>query len=191
VPVLSEWTVSPTQVASRRLLTPPGSNTKHHWPNALAFTILDDIPVVVGVGPYSAIYLWDARDGSLQNYVQLEQAHQMVLYDVDVANLGGRPTVLSGGYTCSLAMWHPDTGSEHHLRVGSVLTHVRSLPGGRVAIAGWRGIMMIQLSAHLPGRRVPNRMPQPASPPQAQHPPAGSGSGPDHLSRKRGQMPYS
>jgi WD40 repeat protein len=161
---VSEWTLSPALVACRTLVTPPSSEPYLEGPSALAFTTLDDIPVVVGVGPYSAIYMWNARDCSLQNSVWLEQAHQMVLLAVDVAELGGQPTVLCGGFTCSLAMWRPDTRSEHHLRVGSVLTQVRSTPGGRVAISGIRGIMMVHLTAHLPGRRVPRHMPQSASP---------------------------
>jgi len=79
VPALSEWTVSATQIASKTLHTPPEPNTNYNWPNALALTTLDDTPVVVGVGPYSTIYIWNARDGTLQDSVQLEQAHQMAL----------------------------------------------------------------------------------------------------------------
>ena len=164
VPDVSEWTVSPNLAASRTLLTSPNPDPNHDAPSALAFTTLDDIPVIVGVGSFSAIYVWNALDCSLQSSIWLEQAHQMRLLAVDVAEIGGRPTVLCGGYTSSLAIWRPDTRSEHHLRVGSVLNQVRSLPGGRVAISGIRGIMMVHLTAHLPGRRVPRQMPQSASP---------------------------
>ncbi len=69
----------------------------------------------------------------------------------DIWEAAGEPVVLCGGYACSLALWSPGTGEEHHLWVGSPLWFVRSLPGDRAVVAGSRGIMAVQLTAHLPG----------------------------------------
>jgi WD40 repeat protein len=149
-----EWTVSGDKVTCLTLPTPDPGHGDRHAPVALAFARLDNRHIIVGVGGFSCLRVWDAQDGSLIANTLLEQAHHMELDDVDVAEIAGRLLVLCGGYTCTLALWPLDTRDEHHLRVGSPLWYVKSLPGDRVLVAGPRGIMTFQLTAHLPGRRA-------------------------------------
>ena len=153
-PVVIEWTVSPDRpVTSRTLFVPPWpTGNPSYAPSAIASAVLDDEPVIIGVGGYSGIYVWNALDGSLRDSTWLEQAHSMQLLDADVTDIAARPIVLCGGFTCTLATWRLDSHDEHHLWVGSVITRVKSLPGGRVVVAGTRGTMLIQLSSHLPGQ---------------------------------------
>src|SRR5215471_15809305 len=98
--------------------------------------------------------LHPSRDQSLQDPrggPRLRQTRGMELVDADIWEAAGQPLVLCGGYTCSLALWSPGTGEEHHLRVGSPLWFVKSLLGDRAVVAGSHGIMAIQLTANLPG----------------------------------------
>ena len=156
-PVVTEWTVSPGQpVTSRKLPVPPHPRGNPDYaPSALAFAVLDDEPIIIGVGGYSGIFVWNALDGSLRHSTRLKQAHGMALLDAAVTDIAGRPVVLCGGFTCTLAVWRLDSHDEHHLWVGSVIRRVKSLPGGRVVVTGARGTMLIQLSSHLPGQPAP------------------------------------
>jgi hypothetical protein len=120
-------------------------------PVALRFARLGNRIIIAGPGGYSSLHVWDASDGSLIAHTRLEQTRGMELDDADIWETAGQPLVLCGGYACSLALWSPGTGEEHHLWVGSPLWFVRSLPGDRAVVAGSRGIMALQLTAHLPG----------------------------------------
>ena len=151
-----EWIISRTQeITSHRLPIPPDPDVNQELkPLAATFATLNDLPIVVGVGGHSSIRVWNALDGSLLDSISLVQAHGMALHTVEVARVAGRPTVLCGGYTSTLAMWLLDTREEHHLSIGSPVHYAIPLPGDRVAIAGPQGILTVQLSANLPARRI-------------------------------------
>ena len=117
--------------------------------SALRFGRLGDRIVIASAG--DGLHVWDVSDGSLIARTRLERTRRNVLVDVDISETAGQPLVLGGGYAGSLALWSLGTGEEHHLWVGSPLWCVRSLPGDRAVVAGPRGIMTIQLTAHLPG----------------------------------------
>ncbi len=120
-------------------------------PGTLGFARLGDRVVIAGAGSDSSLYLWDASDGSLIARTRLGQTRGMGLVGADIWEAAGQPVVLCGGYACSLALWSPGTGEEHHLWVGSPLWFVRSLPGDRAVVAGSRGIMALQLTANRTG----------------------------------------
>jgi hypothetical protein len=108
--------------------------------------------VIVGAGPYSWLYMWDADNGEVLMRMQLEQAYQMELLDVDIAAITGGSVILSGGYTWSLALNPLDTREEHHLWVGSPLAFIKSLANDRAVVGGPRGIIAFQLTPRLPGK---------------------------------------
>jgi WD40 repeat protein len=145
-PEVRVWSISGEKVTSQNLPV----NQEHF---ALRFACLDGRAVIVGAGNGSSLRVWDASDGSPIAHTRLEQTRHIALLDVDICEAAGQPLVLSGGYAGSLALWSPGTGEEHHLWVGSPLWLVRSLPGGRAAVAGPRGIMAFQLTVRTPGRR--------------------------------------
>ncbi|MFE6177061.1 WD40 repeat domain-containing protein, partial [Streptomyces sp. NPDC056464] len=118
----------------------------------VAFGYLGDAPIAVGAGVYSRLHVWNTEDGSLMATAQLEQAHHMALSDVDSIQVDSRPLILSGGHTCSAALWSPESRGEHHLRVGSPLWCTRFLPGNRIVVAGPRGIMVLELGSRLLSR---------------------------------------
>jgi len=86
---------------------------------------------------------------------QLEQAHHMQLADVDTTQIDRQSLILSGGHTCSAALWSAESRREHHLRVGSPLRSTRFLPGNRAVVAGPRGIMVLELGSRLLSRFEP------------------------------------
>ncbi|MFJ5731507.1 AAA family ATPase [Streptomyces paradoxus] len=120
--------------------------------SAVSFGHIGDIPVAVGAGAYSRLHIWNTEDGSLMIDAQLEQAHHMALTDVDTAQIGRQSLILSGGHTCSAALWSAESRREHHLRVGSPLRSTTFLPDKRVVVAGPRGIMVLRLSSSLLSR---------------------------------------
>ncbi|WP_371749582.1 AAA family ATPase [Streptomyces sp. NBC_01283] len=120
--------------------------------SAVSFGHIGDIPVAVGVGGYSRLHIWNTEDGSLMIDAQLEQAHHMALLDVDTTQIDRQSLMLSGGHTCSAALWSAESRREHHLRVGSPLQSTRFLPGNRAVVAGSRGIMVLELGSRLLSR---------------------------------------
>ncbi|MFH8483879.1 hypothetical protein [Streptomyces longisporoflavus] len=114
---------------------------------AVAFGRSGDLPVAVAVGSYSQVMVWNTDDGSLVSDAQLEHGHHMELLDVHLARIAGKPLVVTGGHTCSVALWSLETHQEYHFRIGSVLWHTRFLPGHRVLAAGPRGIMALALGS--------------------------------------------
>ncbi len=146
-PEVRLWSISGEKVTSQDL--PLGSEPGA--PQTLRFARLGDRIIIAGPGGYSSLHIWDASDGSLIAHTRLGQTRGNELDDADIWEAAGQPLVLCGGYACSLALWSPGTGDEYHLWVGSPLWFVRSLPGDRAVVAGSRGIMAVQLTAHLPG----------------------------------------
>lgn len=151
-----EWTIRGNTV-SRQILTVPAHPDPvpgYRWDTGgLTFASVKGRSLIIGVGSYSGLHIWDAGDGSLVASKWLEQAHQMMLHDVAVTEIAGRSILLCGGYTSSLALLPFDTLEEHHLRVGSPLWVVKSLPDSKAVVAGPRGIMVFRFTAHLPERQ--------------------------------------
>jgi WD40 repeat protein len=146
------WTV---QESETRYLELPLLTLDNGDPLAVsdvAFGYMNGVPIAVGAGVYSHLHVWNTEDGSLKTTAQLQQAHHMALSDVDSIQVSRQPLILSGGHTCSAALWSPESQREHHLRVGSPLWCTRFLPGNRVVVAGPRGIMVLRLGSHLLSR---------------------------------------
>lgn len=144
------WTVTASATTCRDL--PVDSLQDMGTPTAFALTPSTmRRRMIVGVGPGSSLSAWDTDSASPLVQTRLERAHHMSLQAVDIAEIAGRELILSGGYTCSLALLPVDNQDEHHIRVGSPLWNVKSMAEDQVAIAGPRGIMLLQLSAELPG----------------------------------------
>ncbi len=146
------WTITGGEISHRDL--PMESDPDLGGPPriyAISFGNLSRRRIAVAVGEYSSLHIWDAADGTLLNHARLKQGHGNSLNDVDIGEAAGRALILTGGSTCSLALWPLDTNRENHLRVGSVLWSVRSVPGGRAVVAGPQGIMAFQLGAAFRG----------------------------------------
>ncbi|MFI7320692.1 hypothetical protein [Streptomyces venezuelae] len=119
------------------------------YTSKVAFGHLGAVPVAVAVGSYSRVLVWNTDDGALVSDVHLERGHGMELLDVCVTHIAGKSLAVTGGHTCSVALWSLDTQQEHHLRIGSVLWHTRFLPGQRILAAGPRGIMVLAVGPRL------------------------------------------
>jgi hypothetical protein len=146
-PEVRVWSISGEKVTRQDL----PFDSELGGPGALRFARLGDRTIIAGPGSNSSLHVWDASDGSLIARTRLGQARGMGLSGADIWEAAGQPVVLCGGWACSLALWSPGTGEEHHLWVGSPLWFVRSLPGDRAVVAGSRGTMAVQLTANLPG----------------------------------------
>ena len=141
------WTLTSGEVTSRDLPTQRESDVD--GPSGIvagAFGQLHRQHIAVGAGGYSRLYIWDASDGERVTDKQLEQAHRMLLADVDIGKIAGETVILSGGYTCSLALWRIASREERHLWVGSPLSFIKSLPEDRAVVAGPRGIIAFNLT---------------------------------------------
>ncbi|MEV0323704.1 WD40 repeat domain-containing protein [Streptomyces sp. NPDC050658] len=140
------WSVGGDE-ASFEDLVPP-ARTDAQFPlriTGISFGRVGHVPVVVGVGSFSQLVVWNAEDGSLMAQAQLERGHYMELTDVDMAQYGRRSIAVTGGHTCSVGLWSLEGGQEHHVRVGSPLWRTRVLPAHRVVMIGPRGIMAVEL----------------------------------------------
>ncbi|MGW7080216.1 AAA family ATPase [Streptomyces sp. NPDC054866] len=114
---------------------------------AVSFACSGHAAVVVGVGSYSQLTVWNAEDGTRMTHAQLERGHGMELTDVDMAQYGRRAIAVTGGHTCSVALWSLESGLEHHVRVGSPLWRTKVLGPRGVVVIGSRGIMAIELGS--------------------------------------------
>jgi WD40 repeat protein len=151
------WTVTSDEAGHQRLPLAAHPDTSEPLPiSAVSFGHSGDVSVAVAAGAFSRLLVWNTDDGSLLADAQLEKAHHMALADVDMALIGGQPLILTGGHTCSVALWSMETLREHHLWVGSPLWRIRFLPGNRAVVAGSRGIMALELGSRLLSR-VENR----------------------------------
>ena len=147
------WTLAADQASSHELAVAQDPETGIQA--KIGTAVFEDLPqyhVVAGAGSHSWLQVWDADTGKPLMRKQLKQAYKMMLSDVDITETAGRTTVLTGGYTCSLALWPLGTAEEHHLWVGSPLMITKSLPDDRAVVAGPRGIIAFQLTSRLPGR---------------------------------------
>jgi len=61
------------------------------------------------------------------------------------------PASSNGARPHCLARWLLDARQARHLRVGSKILRVKSMPGGQLAASGVRAIMVLQLSSGLLG----------------------------------------
>jgi len=109
------WSISGKKVTRRDL----PFDSELGDPSVLRFARLGDRTIIIGPGSNSSLRLWDASDGSLIAHARLGQTRGMGLDDADIGEVAGQPVVLCSGYACSLALWSPGTGEEHHLWVGS------------------------------------------------------------------------
>ncbi|WP_409236509.1 hypothetical protein [Streptomyces sp. PA5.6] len=144
------WDVTTDEARHRELpRSARGDPDDPLYTSKVAFGRSGDVPVAVAVGSYSRVLVWNTDDGSLVSDVHLERGHGMELLDVGVAHVAGKPLAVTGGHTCSVALWSLETRQEHHLRIGSVLWHTRFLPGQRILAAGPRGIMVLAVGPRL------------------------------------------
>ncbi|MGV9456607.1 NACHT and WD repeat domain-containing protein [Streptomyces sp. NPDC003635] len=148
-PVPRLWTVTRNETRHLDLPVLTLDNGDPSAISAVTFGRMGDTPVAIGAGVYSHLHIWNTEDGSLIANAQLEQAHHMALSTVDSIQVDTQPLVLTGGHTCSAALWSPASLREHHLRVGSPLWCTRFLARNRAVVAGPRGIMVLELGSNL------------------------------------------
>ena len=140
------WEMIGDQVSSRDL--PLESAGEHKDPPTIYHLSYDQIldrKVIIAVGPYASLRIWDAADGTLIKHRRFKGSDNS-LNDAEVASLNGNTFIFTVGYVRRAIIWEPATDKGLAIQVGSPLFSIRSLADGQLLIAGTQGIMAIHFS---------------------------------------------